>query len=113
MLIGSLMLIDSSEPYMRISLSIIFAVVGATAAFFVFAVTFVIKAQRRKPTTGGEGLIGQIGTVREKLGPAGMVYVAGEYWKARSAAPLEIGTRVKVLAVEDMVLKVEKVTEEE
>ena len=112
MLIGSLMLIDASEPYMRISLSVILAVVGATAAFFVFAMTFVIKAQRRKPTTGGEGLIGQMGTVREKLDPAGMVYVAGEYWKARSAASLDVGTRVKVLAVEDMVLKVEKVMEE-
>jgi len=109
MLIGSLMLIDSSEPYLRISLSVILAVVGTTAAFFVIAVGFAIKAQKRKPTTGEAGLIGQAGTVKEKLDPNGLVYVAGEYWKARSEGPLDIGSRVKVVAVEDMILKVQKI----
>ena len=108
MLIGSLMLIDSSEPYMQISLSVILTVVGATAAFFIFAVTFALKAQRRKPTTGDKGLIGQVGTVKEKLDPMGLVYVAGEYWKARADTRLEVGTRVKVAAVENMILKVEQ-----
>ncbi len=108
MLIGSVMLIDSSEPYMRISLSVILAVVGVTAAFFALATYFAIKTMRTKPTTGDVGMIGQVGTVREKLNPDGLVYVAGEYWKAHSAAPIELGERVKVIAVEHMVLKVEK-----
>jgi len=109
MLIGSLMLIDSSEPYMRISLTVILAVVGTTAAFFVFAVGFAIKAQKRKPTTGEIGLVGQVGTVKEKLDPRGLVYVAGEYWKAQSEAPLDVGSRVQIVAVEDMILKVKKI----
>ena len=112
MLIGSLMLIDSSEPYMRISFSVILAVVGVTAAFFVIATTFAIRTMRKKPTTGDVGMIGQIGTVREKLNPDGLVYVAGEYWKAHSKTPIEQGERVKVIAVEKMVLKVEKIKEE-
>ena len=112
MLIGSLMLIDSSEPYMRISFSVILAVVGVTAAFFVIATTFAIRTMRKKPTTGDVGMIGQIGTVREKLNPDGLVYVAGEYWKAHSATPIDQGEQVKVIAVEKMVLKVEKIKEE-
>jgi len=109
MLIGSLMLIDSSEPYMRISLSVILAVVGVTAAFFIIVVTFAIKAHTKKATTGAKGLIDQRGTVKEKLDPEGLVYVAGEYWKAQSDVPLEVGTRVRVTAVDNMVLKVERV----
>jgi len=108
MLVGSLMLIDSSEPYMRISLSVILAVVGTTALFFIVAISFAIRAHKKKPTTGEKGLIGQVGTVKEKLDPAGLVYVAGEYWKARSDIPIEAGVQVKITAVDNMVLKVEK-----
>lgn len=109
MLIGSLMLIDSSEPYMRISLSVILAVVGVTAAFFALATFFAIRTFRKKPITGDVGLIGQVATVREKLQPNGLVYVAGEYWKAHCDLPAEQGEQVKVVAVENMILKVEKI----
>jgi membrane-bound serine protease (ClpP class) len=109
MLIGSLMLIDSSEPYMKISLSVILAVVGVTAAFFALAAYFAIRTFRTKPTTGDVGLVGQLGTVKERLAPYGLVYVAGEYWKGHSDVPLEPGERVKVVALDNMVLKVEKV----
>ncbi len=108
MLIGSLMLIDSPDPYMRISLPIIFAVVGVISGVFILAIILAIRTYRRKPTTGGTGLVGQIGTVRKKLDPDGMVYVAGEYWKAIADTTIDVGTSVKVVAVDDMILKVER-----
>ncbi len=109
MLMGSLMLIDSSEPYMRISLSVIFAVVGTTAAFFIFAIGFAMRIHKKKPTTGDVGLVGQIGTVKEKIDPEGLIYVAGEYWRARAESPLTPGMSVKVTAVENMILRVDKI----
>ncbi len=108
MLIGSLMLIDSPDPYMRISLPIILSVVGVISAFFILAIALAIRTFRRKPTTGGTGLIGTVGTVRKKLDPDGMVYVAGEYWKAFADTTIDEGTPIKVVAVDEMMLKVER-----
>jgi membrane-bound serine protease (ClpP class) len=106
MLIGSLMLIDSPDPAAHISLSVILAVVGTTVAFFVFGLTLALKARLRKPTTGAEGLIGQIGTAHESFDRSGMIHVAGEYWQAVTDTPVTAGSRVEVLGKEGMVLRV-------
>jgi len=42
-----------------------------------------MKAQRRKPTTGVEGLIGESGDVIETLKLEGVVRVHGELWNAK------------------------------
>jgi len=104
MLLGSLLLIDSPAPYLQISLVVILATVGAIAAFFLFVIAFAIRAHKRKVTTGREGIVGAVGVVRDFQ----MVFVLGELWRAECAEPLEKGDRVRVLAVEDMKIKVEK-----
>jgi membrane-bound serine protease (ClpP class) len=109
MLIGSLMLIDSPDPAARISLGVILAVVGTTAAFFIFAISLALKARRLRPTTGAEGMIGQIATVKEGFERTGMVHVAGEYWKAETTAPVEAGAKVEVTGKQGMVLTVKPV----
>lgn len=106
MLLGSLLLIDSAAaPWLQISLSVILITVASMAAFFLFLIFFVVKVHKRKPTTGREALIGTEGDVR----PGGMVFLEGELWTAECDEPLEKGDRVKVLAVENMKLKVKKV----
>lgn len=110
MLIGSLMLIDSTDPAAQISLGVILAVVGTTAAFFIFAISLALKARNARPTTGVEGLIGQIATVKEGFATTGMVYVAGEYWTAQTTVPLETGAKVEVTGKQGMVLSVKPVS---
>ncbi|MDQ7029696.1 MAG: NfeD family protein [Ardenticatenia bacterium] len=106
--LGASMLFDSS--FLRASWAVILTVALALGAFFAFAIGAAIKERRRQPLTGREGLVGQIGEVRERLDPEGIVLVAGERWTATtSCAPLEPGTRVRVLAVEQMRLVVEPV----
>lgn len=83
MILGSIMLIRSPEPFMRISLNAILLTTVATAVFFGFIVTMALKAQRQKTTTGAEGLIGQIGTARIPLKPEGSILVGGELWSAQ------------------------------
>lgn len=59
---------------------------------------------------GTEGLVGALGTVRERLDPEGYVRVGSELWRAvvsRDAAPLEAGTAVRVLEVRELTLRVE------
>lgn len=108
MFLGSLMLFESPEPYMRASLSVIIFVVVATAAFFVFAVGMGLKAQRRKTTTGEAGMVGEVGVARSPLKPEGYVFVHGEIWKAEADEPIEEGEKVIVKEVEHLTLKVTK-----
>lgn len=110
LLMGSLMLIDSPDPAMRVSLSVILSVVGTTFAFVLLALALVVKARRARPTTGEEGMIGLIGTARESFDLAGMVYVAGEYWRAEADGPVRAGDRVEVMGKQGMTLKVKRVS---
>lgn len=81
----------------------------ATAAFFAFAVTKALTAQRRKPTTGMEGMIGAPAEVRQPLNPTGMVLAAGELWRAESeSGPIAVGEQVIVTGQHGFVLRVKK-----
>jgi membrane-bound serine protease (ClpP class) len=107
--LGSLMLIDSDVPYMRVSLAVIIPTVIITAAFFLFAIYFALEAQKRRVVTGEAGIIGEIGEVKEMADGHGIVFVHGEFWKAEAAGDLPVGTKVKIVAVDGMKLKVEKI----
>lgn len=101
MLLGSLMLFDTVDPVMRVSLEIIISAVVVTALFFGFAIGMAIRAQRRRVTTGSEGLPGEIGEAHTTLDPSGTVVVHGEFWNADSSTgeAIEAGTSVEVLKV--------------
>ena len=110
LLLGSMMLIDSPDDMVRISWGVIVPVVVVTMLFFLFIVGFGIKAQTRRVTTGIEGMIGETGVVMDAI-PAdgtGKVRVHGEIWNAQSPQPLEKETRVKIIAVDNLTLKVDK-----
>jgi membrane-bound serine protease (ClpP class) len=106
MVIGSVMLIDSPLPFMKVSLSVIVPSVVFTALFFLFAVGVGLRAQRRKVSTGASGLVGEAGVARDDVHDQGTVFVHGEYWNAWSDEPIPSGTRVTVLEVDGMKLKV-------
>jgi membrane-bound serine protease (ClpP class) len=106
MLVGSIMLIDSPLPFMRVSLSVIIPAVLFTALFFLFAVSMGIRAQKRKVTTGNEGLVGESGTARTPVHGDGSVFVRGELWSAHSDEPIAAGSPVVVVSVERMRVRV-------
>lgn len=108
LLLGSLMLIDSDVPYLQISLSVIIPAVLATVAFFTFAIYFALKAQKRKVTTGEAGLVDEVAEVKQMKNGRGVVFVHGEYWQALGTEDFPEGTKVKIIGVEGMVLKVDK-----
>lgn len=110
--LGSLMLFESADPYYKLSLSLVIGVTAFTALFFVVGLGLAIRVQRKKPTTGTEGLIGEPGVVTVSLTPEGTVKVHGEIWKAVAGGSIETGGKVRVKAVEGMLLKVEKIGDE-
>jgi membrane-bound serine protease (ClpP class) len=109
--LGSIMLIesDSSLEFIRISWSVIIPAALVTALFFAFAVGMGIKAQRAKPTTGIEGLLGEEGETLTVLNPDGQVRVHGEIWKAHSEeGRIGAGQHVVVTRIENLTLHVKK-----
>ena len=109
LLVGSLMLNKVNVPFLRISLQVILPMIFTTLIFFVFAVGKAIKIQFKKPSTGKEGMIGQIGICKTDLNPFGIILIHGELWQAESiSGPIKKGERVLVKEVEGLKLKVEK-----
>lgn len=99
--LGSLMLIDSSAPYLQISRVVIAATVAVCSGFFVFAASFVVRTHRRRFVSGREGLVGERGTVVEGFPGNGKVFVHGEYWDAQCPEPLATGEQVEVVSLEE------------
>ncbi|MGC8897614.1 MAG: NfeD family protein [Bacteroidota bacterium] len=112
LLLGSLMLINVQTPVevVRVSLNVIIPTIIFTTLFFVFALGMAIRAQRKKPTTGIEGMIGEVGVALTRLAPAGQVRVRGEIWAAESiSGPIDEGTAIEVVEVVDLRLKVKHI----
>ena len=108
LVLGSLMLIESPDPALRVSWYVILPMVLTTAGFFVFALSFALRAQMKQPTTGQEGLIGVRCKVISPIKPEGKVFVHGEYWNAESDEALETGETVEVVGVSELILKVRR-----
>lgn len=109
MILGSLMLFDSSAPYMRVSLKVILAFTLGTAGLFTFLIGAAARAMLRKPATGFEGMMGQIGIAKTQLNPRGFVFTHGELWTALSQDGIvEKGETVDVIGRDGFTLYVKK-----
>lgn len=107
------MLIRTSSvlEFVEISWSVILASVIISTFFFVVIIGLGVKAQRRKPTTGVEGLTGESGDVIETLKPEGVVRVHGELWNAELlSGTIEKGSRIRVIKINGLKLLVEPST---
>lgn len=112
-IIGGMMLIDTVDPSLQVSKTVIFTVALMLAGFIGLAGMLAYRARVSKPTTGVEGLVGEVGTVKTKInsiGRTGYVYVAGELWEASADEPIEKGIEVTVLEVDSMKIKVKPKT---
>ena len=92
--------------------------VGVQVGTFVFVMTVSLVALRQNllARLGGQGvpsrtepLVGRHGQVTHEVDPTlgtGRINVGGEDWAARSHEPLPIGTKVRVVAADGIVLEV-------
>jgi len=109
--LGSIMLIDSDDPAMQISKMILYPTLGMTFLLSIGSIYLAKKAHQLRTTTGMEGLLGEVGVVKETLNPEGRVLVHGETWNAKSDVAISDGEKVIVEAVEGLKIKVRKVGE--
>jgi len=104
---GTLLLFQPAGSGYQVSLWVSLAVALSIAAFFAFALTKIVQARRRPPSTGPQTIVGAHGHV----GRDGLVAVKGELWKAREASgeALLTGEDVEVVALEGFELVVRRV----
>jgi membrane-bound serine protease (ClpP class) len=108
MILGAMMLVDSTLPELRVNVWKLVPVILVFAAFVLALVRLVIQSQRRRAQTGAEGLVGRRGWVDTDLDPEGWVIVEGERWRARAGERIAGGESVEVLSVEGLLLRVRK-----
>jgi len=112
LLLGSMMLIrsDSGLDMARISRGVIYAATAVSALFFLFVLSFGIRAQRSKVVTGIEAMIGNTAEVIEMLNPIGTVRVNGETWNAESlSGAITRGEKVRIKEIKNLKLYVETI----
>ncbi len=88
----------------------IIALTVITVLFFSFVMTKALRAQRQRPASGAESLLGQPAIARSELNPQGKVLVQGELWDAElrnAAGPAPIDAHLVVVAREGFHLLVE------
>jgi len=100
LVLGSLMLVDSPLPFLQISWKVILAATITITLFFIIAISFAVRAYRKKPSTGKEGLIGEKGVTIDNLNPNGQIEIHGEIWKATSESRIRKGQAVVVEEVD-------------
>ena len=111
MVIGMLILVDSPDPALRIGLKTALSMALPFAIIFTILVVAMFKSLKQAVTTGDVGMVGLIGIADTEINSGGRVRVRGEYWAARSSTPIPPGRPVRVIGVDNLLLKVEEVKE--
>jgi len=111
LVLGSMMLFDSPQPELQLSLRIILPIVFGMAGILLFLVKLAVDAQRRHSMTGTAGMIAEHGHALTAIpgGGTGRVSTHGEIWVATAEEPIAEGEPIEVLAVEGLTLRVKRV----
>lgn len=100
-------------PGFRISVAFVVALALGAALFIVWAVGFLLKLRKRGAVSGRESIVGGVGIAMEDFDVEGSVWLEGEAWQSRTRTPVKKDQKVRVLAMDGLVLDVEPVASAE
>ncbi|MGY3572042.1 NfeD family protein [Vibrio paucivorans] len=106
--LGSIFLIDSDIPELRVSLPLIYSLAATSAAFMIFVLRRLWQLRRSRVVSGVENLIGCHAVVEFTFDTQGYVYIEGERWSAHGEGSYHKGEEVIVEAVEGLTLQIRK-----
>jgi len=108
--LGSVFLLDSDIPELRVSLNLIYGIAALSGGFIVFVLGRLLKLRKQKIVSGQEELLDSEAQVLGSFNGKGFVQVSGERWAAESQEPVEKGETVRINAVDGLTLKVSKIS---
>jgi membrane-bound serine protease (ClpP class) len=111
--LGSVLLFENDAGKAAVNPLLAIVMTAITLGFYWFAISRVIGAHRLQSTLDPSLVLNQIGDVRTSLDPVGTVYVGGEMWSAWADEVIPPGVDIRVKDREGLVLKVERVEEED
>lgn len=102
---GSIILMNTSVPGFQVSRGLIGGISVAAALIIIMTLWIAVRAHRRPVVSGAEELQASLGrAVADFAGGAGIIFIHGETWDARSESPIRAGDNVKVLHREGLKL---------
>ncbi len=104
--IGSVILMDTDVPGFGINLELVAGFALSSAAFFIIAIGLLIRSRNSPVVCGKEEILGSVGIVMDDFTGNGMVRIHSENWKAISDHPLHKNDKVKVAAIDGLILHV-------
>ena len=104
--IGSVMMIDTDVPGFVLPWTLIAAIAFLSALFIVVLVGMAVRARKQPVVSGREEMLGAPGEVIEDFAQEGWALIHSENWKVRSTVPLKRGQKVRVTAIDGLVLEV-------
>ena len=109
LLLGSLMLFDTSKTGVSIDSNVLWSTVLGVGSFLATITYLATRATMSRPKSGVESLIGKRCLVRKAIGQgSGQVFLHGELWTAVSEETIPVDTEVEVIGVEGLKLRVSK-----
>ncbi len=109
--VGSIFLIDSPDPNLRISSMMIVPTLLVMALLLGGVLVAVLRTYRKPVFSGVGSLVGREGLAYADIRGEGKVSIDGELWNARAKQGVAKGSRVRVVAMDGLLLHVERVSE--
>jgi membrane-bound serine protease (ClpP class) len=109
-IVGSMFLFEPLPgASLRPSWITLVAGIGGVMLAFIVGMPSMVRTRFATPTIGREWMVGQVGTVIERVSPDGTVQVGAAHWRARTnrATPVDVGDEVRVVAIDGVTLEVE------
>jgi membrane-bound serine protease (ClpP class) len=108
---GMLTLVAAPVPEMAVNPWVAFAVATAFSLITLILVRLAMRARSMKSRLGPSALVGRNASAMEPLTPEGHILVEGEIWLAVASTPVPAGAPVRVVGLENYLLRVEPAAE--
>lgn len=105
--VGAIALIDTDLPGYGIPLGLVVPLAAGSALAVFFTATLAIRARRRPQLGGAWQMVGACGEMLADCSGRGWARVHGENWQVIGKTPLQQGQKVRVTAINGLLLDVE------
>jgi membrane-bound serine protease (ClpP class) len=103
--LGAMMTFDT--PGYRLAWPVALGAGLFSVGLFMVVLAMLVRARRRRPTTGDSALVGARARVIDWGEGGGTIEAMGEHWRAAGAGPFAPGQSVRVVARDGLTLRVE------
>lgn len=105
---GSIMLFRDDAGQIGVAMPVIATFVVLSAGLFIGVIGYAVRSRRSPVVSGAEEMVGAIGEALEDFDARGRILVHSESWVAQTDRPVRRGERVRVVAMDGLMLKVQE-----